>query len=210
MLVSPGNDFFLALQKPVERTAGAHQLQHECSEYKGWGRRTSLKKKKHFSLEVWCLFESLLPPCVIYECNLKYHFVFVRPHCYDPWSNATFDFRPPDQTQTKIKTECVKLYTHTTCHFCPQAFIDHFSSFRLSKQLILKKNISRLSCRAKLGHFSTVAWRSEGSFGCFECISSPKVVCSRAYVWIWGLFEGRCSSWLHPFNKLPPGNWPLF
>lgn len=139
MLVSPGNDFFLALQKPVERTAGAHQLQHECSECKGWGRRTSLKKKKHFSLEVWCLFESLLPPCVIYECNLKYHFVFVRPHCYDPWSNATFDFRPPDQTQTKIKTECVKLYTHTTCHFCPQAFIDHFSSFRLSKQLILKK-----------------------------------------------------------------------
>lgn len=30
-----------------------------------------------------------------------------------------------------------------------------------------------------------------------------------AYVWIWGLFEGRCSSWLH-LHKLPLYNWPLF
>lgn len=127
-------------------------------------------------------------------------------HCYVSQSNTTFDFIPVDEAKSKIKTVCTELYTHHMS-FPSTSFHQPFSLFHPSKQYLVK--ISQFSCQSWLRHFSTVTWCSEGSFGSFECISSLKVVCSRAYVWIWGLFEGRCSSWLHPFNKLPPGNWPL-
>lgn len=91
----------------------------------------------------------LMPVCVAASslCHLWMHLQVSLCVCAATllWSlvkrHVWFQTSGPNGDKDK---KCVKLYTHTTCHFCPQAFISHFSSFRLSKQLILKKSIPAL------------------------------------------------------------------
>lgn len=160
--------------------------------------------------KIKCTFLFLPPRCVIYSCDFKFPFVYV---CVCGATLLGFTVKCHVWFQTsELNRDKDKNWEHWIIYtphvICVHKLSSTVYSFHSCKQYLVK--ISQFSCQSWLRHFSTVTWGSEGSFGSFECISSLKVVCSRAYVWIWGLFEGRCSSWLHPFSKLPPGNWPLF
>lgn len=84
-------------------------------------RCVETKKKSHWLVAEWNLMHVFLT-----ASSVQLH----RLLCFEPYysvshSNATFDFKPLDQTEAKLKTVCLD-NIHTTCRFYLQAFIHLF------------------------------------------------------------------------------------
>lgn len=165
-------------------------------------------RTKHFWLlamrSLMHVFICCFPQCVIYGCNIKLFFVpratllcfLVKCHVWFQTSGLNWD-------KYKNWMHWIIYTTHVVSVYKLSSTITLFYPNKHKNNLVLMAVIAQAFLSSHI-----VLWRQ--FFVSFEYISSLKVECSRAHVWIWWLFEGSCSSWLHPFNKLPPGNWLLF